>query len=160
MKNDKKQIKLIKTYFGPKRNYNLKSILSSEENADKGYFIKKIESCITLALYMKLKNQPLKDMYIEYYRLIKNMRKFVENTNIYPPHFKEIYEINKEENKSLQVDKINHFVKKYCVVFNNPGEHKIIDYYILRSVEYFLLNKDIVNINHNIINIIRQNKSD
>ena len=160
MKDDPKQIKLIKTYFGPKRNFNIKFILSSEENTEKGYFIKKIESCITLALYMKLKNQPLKDMYIEYYRLIKNMRKSVENTNIYPPHFKEIYEINKEENKSLQVDKINHFVKKYCVVFNNPGEHKIIDYYILRSVEYFLLNKDIVNINHNIINIIRQNKSD
>ena len=160
MKDDPKQINLIKTYFGPKRNFNIKFILSSEDNTDKGYFIRKIESCITLALYLKLKNQPLKEMYVEYYRLIKNMKRSVENTNIYPPHFKQIYEINQEENKSLQVDKINNFVKKYCVVFNNPGEHKIIDYYILRSVEYFLLNKDIININHNIINILRQNKSD
>ena len=160
MKNDKKQINLIKTYFGPKRNYNLKSILSSEENADKGYFIKKIESCITLALYMKLKNQPLKKEYIEYYKLIKNMKKSVENTNIYPPHFKEIYEINKEENKSLQVDKINKFTKKYCITFTKPGQHKILDYYILRSVEHFLLNSDIEKINHNVINKLRQNKTD
>ena len=160
MKNDKQQINLIKTYFGPKRNYNLKSILSSEENTDKGYFIKKIESCITLALYMKLKNQPLKNEYIEYYRLIKNMKKSVENTNIYPPHFKKIYEINKEENKSLQIDKINKFTKKYCITFTKPGQHKIIDYYILRSVEHFLLHSDIEKLNHNVINKLRQNKSD
>lgn len=160
MKNDEKQLRLIKTYFGSKRNHNIKNVLTSEENTDKGYFIKKIENCITLALYMKLKNQPLKTEYIEYYRLIKNMKKSSENTNIYPPHFKEIYEINREENKSIRVDKINKFVKKYCIVFDKPGVHKIIDYNILRTVEYFILNKHISNINHNIINIIRENKTD
>tara|TARA_Y100000816_G_scaffold289331_1_gene275587 strand:+ start:1595 stop:8236 length:6642 start_codon:yes stop_codon:yes gene_type:complete len=158
-KNDSKQMQLIKTYFGPKRTHNLKLILTSEDNTDKGYFIKKIESCITLALYMKLKNQPLKDIYIEYYKLIKNMKRSVENTNIYPPHFKEIYQINSEENKSIQINKINKFVKKYCIVFEKPGVHKLLDYYILRAVEHFLLNKNIENINHNIINTIRANKT-
>ena len=159
IKNDKKQLDLIKTYFGPKRNFNIKNILSSEDNEDKGYFIKKIESCIILALYMKINNQPLKTEYIDYYSLIKNMKTSVLNTNIYPPHFKEIYEINKEENKSIQVDKINKFIKKYCIVFEKPGIHKIIDYYILRTVEHFMLNKDIINLNHSIINIIRENKT-
>jgi len=159
IKNDKKQLNLIKTYFGPKRNFNIRNILSSEDNEDKGYFIKKIESCIILALYMKINNQPLKTEYIDYYSLIKNMKNSILNTNIYPPHFKEIYEINKEENKSIQVDKINKFIKKYCVVFEKPGVHKIIDYYILRTVEHFMLNSDIINLNHNIINIIRENKT-
>ena len=158
-KNDQKQLNLIKTYFGPKRNLNIKNILSSEENEDKGYFIKKIESCIILALYLNIKNQPLKTEYIDYYGLIKNMKSSVLNTNIYPPHFKEIYEIRKEENKSIQFDKINKFIKKYCIVFEKPGQHKIIDYYILRTVEHFLLNKDIANLDHYVINKFRDNKT-
>ena len=158
-KNDKKQLNLIKTYFGPKRNYNIKNILSSEDNIDKGYFIKKIENCIILALYMKLVNQPLKSEYIDYYSLIKNMKHSVLNTNVYPPHFKEIYEINKEENKSIQVDKINKFIKQYCIAFEKPGVHKIIDYYILRTVEYFMLNDNIINLNHYVINKLRDNKT-
>ena len=62
-------------------------ILNSEDNENKGYFIKKIESCIQLATYMKLKNQPLKPDYIEFYKLIKNFKNSVKNTNLYPPHF-------------------------------------------------------------------------
>ena len=159
-KNDKIQLNLIMTYFGPKRNYNIKNILSNDESIDKGYFIKKIESCIILALYLKIKNQPLKEEYINYYSLIKNMKDSVLNTNIYPPHFKKIYEIRKEENKKNQVNKINKFVKQYCIVFEKPGEHKIIDYNILRTVEHFLLNKDIINLDHYVINKFRQNKTD
>ena len=87
------------------------------------------------------------------------MKSSVLNTNIYPPHFKEIYEIRKEENKSIQVDNINKFIKKYCIVFEKPGEHKIIDYYILRTVEHFLLNKEIINLDHYVINKFRDNKT-
>ena len=52
----------------------------------------------------------------------------------------------------LRLNALNKFVKKYCIVFDKPGVHKIIDYNILRTVEYFMLNKHISNINHNIIN--------
>ena len=159
LNNDKKEINLIKTYFGPKRNHNLKNLLTNEENTDKGYFIKKIENCINLALYMKLKNQPLKEDYITYYKLIKNMKHSVNKTNVYPPHFKEIYLINEEENKINRVDKINKFVKKYCIIYEKPGIHKMIDYYLLRSIDDFLNEPSIVQIKNNtIINTLRKHR--
>ena len=158
--NELTQINLIKTYFGKKSNFNLRMILNSEDNENKGYFIKKIESCIQLATYMKLKNQPLKPDYIEFYKLIKNFKNSVKNTNLYPPHFKKIYEINEEKNISIRTNNIIRFVEKYCISYEAPGKQKMIDYNILKIVELFVNNKEIKPIDHNIINILRENQSD
>ena len=43
-------MQLINTYFGSKGSHNLKLILTSEDNTDKGYFIKKIENIIILLI--------------------------------------------------------------------------------------------------------------
>ena len=157
--NETIQINLIKTYFGKKSNFNLRMILNSEDNENKGYFIKKIESCIQLATYMKLKNQPLKSDYIEFYKLIKNFKNSVKNTNLYPPHFKKVYEINEEKNISIRTNNIIKFVEKYCIYYESSGKNKMIDYNILKLVELFINNKEIKPINHNIINILRENQS-
>ena len=117
-RKDKEEIELIKNYFGKNSN-NLKVLLSSEDNDKKGYFTKKIENCIRLALSLKLNNQPLKQEYIEFYKLIRDYKSKTKNINIYPPHFSEIKTIESQENISLRTTKIVDYVKKYCIVFTS-----------------------------------------
>tara|TARA_B100001564_G_scaffold348958_2_gene351485 strand:- start:24 stop:6842 length:6819 start_codon:yes stop_codon:yes gene_type:complete len=153
-RKDKEEIELIKNYFGKNSN-NLKVLLSSEDNDKKGYFTKKIENCIRLALSLKLSNQPLKQEYIEFYKLIRDYKSKTKNINIYPPHFSEIKTIESQENISLRTTKIVDYVKKYCIVFTKPGEHKMLDQKILFLVEHFILDKNIIDIKHNTLQNIK-----
>ena len=159
VKKDEEEIKLIKTYFG-KNTTNLKVVLASDDNHIKGFFVKKIENCIRLALSLKLNNQPLKQEYIEFYKLIKTFKNKSRNINIYPPHFSEIKTIESDENISSRTNNIVKFVKKYCIVFTKPNEHKLLDQKILFLVEHFILNTNITNIKHNTLQKIKLYRND
>ena len=156
--NNSKQLKFIDTYFG-RTTFHLKNVLFSDDKEDKGYFIEKIENCIKLAQYLQLKNQPLKLEYINYYKLMKDFKKSVLNTNIYPPHFKDIYKINSEPNLNIRTTKIYDFVTKYCILFEKAGVNKILDQKIMRYVELFITNSFITNIDNIFIFNIKNNKN-
>lgn len=159
VRKDEEEIKLIKTYFG-KNTTNLKVILASDDNETKGFFVKKIEKCIRLALSLRLNNQPLKQEYIEFYKLIKTFKNKSRNINIYPPHFAEIKKIESDENISSRTNSIVNFVKKYCIAFTTPNEHKLLDQQILFLVEHFILDNNITNIKHNTLQKIKLHRND
>ena len=76
-----------------------------DSSEDLGYFIKNIEASIRLCKHMNIEIKPY---FVEYYNGIKKMRacSMDDDCNYYPSYYKEMYDINIEEN-------VNHteFVK-------------------------------------------------
>ena len=147
---------LIIKYFN-NNIFNLQKIFE-ESSEDLGYFIKKIEACIKLCKYMNIEIKPY---FIEYYNSIKKFKACVidDNCNYYPIYYKEIYDINKEENEFRKKSRIIDFVKKYCVSYNDNDNdnNKIILFKLLQITDNFIRNILITNINHIIIKKIKEN---
>ena len=145
---------IIKKYFSNNSIFNLEKLFD-ESSDDIGYFIKNIENCIKLCLYM---NIPIKSYFIEYYNTIKKKKSCIlnDNCNYYPFYFKEMYNINNEANDFKKISKIKDFVKKYCISYDD-NKDKIIIHKIVQIVDTFLKNKSISNINHIIFNKLKDN---
>ena len=148
---------LIVKYFN-KNIFNLQKIFE-DSSEDLGYFVKSIEASIRLCKHM---NVEIKPYFIEYYSSIKKMRacSMDDECNYYPSYYKEMYDINTEENEERRINRINEFVKEYCISYDytdNNDNNKIILFKLLQITDNFIRNKSITNINHIIINKIRDN---
>ena len=150
-RQDPQELELINTYFTDTN--KITNILENSDDKTKGYFITKIENCIRLAQYLQLTTQ-IKPSYIDFYKNNHNT-KFFATSNIYPPHFKEKYEIDKEQNPYQKIPKIIKFVNKYCILFKKFGENKILDEKIYRTTYLFITNPKIKDIIHPLIQSIQ-----
>ena len=101
-------------------------------------------------------NIEIKAYFIDYYNSIKKFKSCIidDTCNFYPSYYKEMYDINAEENELRKINKITDFVKKYCISYdnNNIDNNKIILFKLLQITDYFIRNKLIININLIIIN--------
>ena len=149
---------LINQYFSKKSNNNLLSLLQ-DNSFDIGYFINKIYASIKLCNYIKI---PIKNNYIYLIDSIKKQKKCIldDNCNLYPPHFKEKYDIDNDPDQNTITYKINQFVNKYCISFDINNIIPSLHYKIIKLTENFINNQYIKNINHIIISKIKQNKDD
>ena len=152
-RQDSQELELINTYFTDTN--KITNILENSDDKTKGYFITKIENCIRLAQYLQLTTQ-IKPLYIDFYKNNHNT-KFFATSNIYPPHFKNKYEIDMEKNPYEKIPKIIKFVNKYCILFKNFGENKILDEKIYRITYLFITNPKIIEITHPLIKSIELN---
>lgn len=146
---------LIIKYFN-KNTFNLQKIFE-DSSEDLGYFIKSIEASIRLCKHM---NVEIKPYFVEYHNSIKKMRacSMDDECNYYPSYYKEMYNINTEENEERKRTRITEFVKEYCISYdNNTDDNKIILFKLLQITDNFIRNKSITNINHIIINKIKDN---
>ena len=151
---DSQDIHLITTYF--KDTNKINNILENSDDKTKGYFITKIKNCIRLGQYLKLTTE-IKPLYINFYKNNNYNHKDFYTSNIYPPHFKNKYEIDREKNPYEKTPKIISFVKKYCILFENFGQNKILDEKILRTTYLFITNPKIKEITHPLIQSIEKN---
>ena len=71
-------------------------ILNSEDNENKGYFIKN-RIMYSISNIYEIEEPTIKTHYIEFYKLIKNFKNSVKNTNLYPPHFKKYTKLTKKK---------------------------------------------------------------
>lgn len=152
-RKDSQELQLIETYFTDTN--KITNILENSDDKTKGYFITKIENCIRLAKYLQLTTQ-IKPSYIDFYKNNHNT-KFFATSNIYPPHFKNKYEIDMEKNPYQKIPKIINFVNKYCILFKKFGENKILDEKIYRTTYLFITNPKIKDIIHPLIQSIQTN---
>ena len=146
---------LIIKYFN-KNTFNLQKIFE-DSSEDLGYFIKNIEASIRLCKHMNIEIKPY---FVEYYNGIKKMRacSMDDDCNYYPSYYKEMYNINTEENEERRRNKIIDFVKEYCISYDdNTENNRIILFKLLQITDNFIRNKTITNINHIIINKIKDN---
>ena len=149
---------LIDKYFSKNSNANILSLLE-QNTMEIGFFINKIYSSIKLCNYIGI---PIKNNYFYLIESIKKQKKCIldENCNLYPPHFKLKYEIDNDLDTTTTTFKIKQFVDKYCIFFDINNINPILHHKINRIVENFINNQSIINIEHNIINKIKQNKDD
>lgn len=152
-RKDSQELQLIETYFTDTN--KITNVLENSDDKTKGYFITKIENCIRLAQYLQLTTQ-IKPAYIDFYKNNHNT-KFFATSNIYPPHFKNKYEIDMEKNPYEKIPKIINFVNKYCILFKNFGENKILDEKIYRTTYLFITNSKIKDIANPLIQSIQSN---
>ena len=149
--NDKDFKSLINNYF--KQKFQLNKLVKDAE--ERSYFIKKIEKSIQLSVNLDLEVEPgIFDDFIQ----IKKNRSTYDNI-MYPPHFKEREEINKELNETVRTENIKKYVKKYCISFNieDLDTNNIITNIIFRHTEQFINNKNIYNLKDSFINNIKLN---
>ena len=151
---DPQDLHLITTYF--KDTNKINNILENSDDITKGYFITKIKNCIRLGQYLKLTTE-IKPLYIDFYKNNNYNHKDFSTSNIYPPHFKNKYEIDREKNPYEKTLKVINFVKKYCILFENFGQNKILDEKIFRTTYLFITNPKVNEIIHPLIQSIEKN---
>ena len=146
-RKDNTELTLIKTYFNDTS--KITNVLEDSDDKMKGYFISKIENSIRLANYLKLTHY-IKPIFINFYKNINSYRNS-DTLKIYPPHFSEKYEIDNEKNPYEKTPKIIKFVNKFCILFKNFGDDKILDEKILRATYLFINQSKIKIMNHPLI---------